>query len=235
MGQVRGPRITLSNSPADYQNKYPVELHFSPMGLLSLISHSAEEKTTNYFQIRSFKCRERERLRKGKKTLALRFALALDLYNIERRKKKKRKKQKMPTSFSLSRSSGSSRLQVGAVSSQRQRSLSARKPPEPLRRAVADCLSSASSSSSLPASSLHGNPSIAASEAARTLRVSNSCDSHPFLYMWGFYLVRSRSALNFSSGSGVLVIFTRAGVENGYFSFLNCWILNLVLRPFHFI
>ncbi|KAF5196349.1 Integrin alpha-3 [Thalictrum thalictroides] len=74
----------------------------------------------------------------------------------------------MSSSFSPSSSSpGSSRLQqqqqFGGVS-QRLRSSSLRKPPEPLRRAVADCLASSSSSS------LHGNPSTVASEAAKTLR-----------------------------------------------------------------
>ncbi|KAG9445143.1 hypothetical protein H6P81_016483 [Aristolochia fimbriata] len=63
-------------------------------------------------------------------------------------------------SFSPSRSPGYSRLQFGAVS-QRSRSSSGRKPPEPLRRAVADCLSS---------SLHHSNPSTVSSEAARTLR-----------------------------------------------------------------
>ncbi|CAN6472476.1 unnamed protein product [Victoria cruziana] len=56
---------------------------------------------------------------------------------------------------SSGRSSGSSRFQ-----SQRHRSAQARKPPEPLRRAVADCLSS----------SHHFTQSAVASEAARTLR-----------------------------------------------------------------
>ncbi|XP_058109747.1 uncharacterized protein LOC131252965 isoform X2 [Magnolia sinica] len=75
----------------------------------------------------------------------------------------------MSRSFnSPSRSPGNSRLQhVGAVS-QRQRSTAVKKTPEPLRRAVADCLSSASSL--LLPSSHHGNPSVAASEAARKLR-----------------------------------------------------------------
>lgn len=68
----------------------------------------------------------------------------------------------MSTSFSSSRSPGSARLQLGAVS--RLRSSSLRKPPEPLRRAVADCLSVAASAA------LHGTPSAAASEASRTLR-----------------------------------------------------------------
>ncbi|XP_068669008.1 uncharacterized protein [Aristolochia californica] len=62
--------------------------------------------------------------------------------------------------FSPSRSPAYSRLQVGAIS-QRHRSLFGRKPPEPLRRAVADCLSS---------SLHHSNPSTVSSEAARTLR-----------------------------------------------------------------
>ncbi|KAA8539438.1 hypothetical protein F0562_026130 [Nyssa sinensis] len=67
----------------------------------------------------------------------------------------------MSTSFSSSRSPASSRILLGAPS--RLRSSSLKKPPEPLRRAVADCLSSSSPS-------LHGSPSLAASEASRTLR-----------------------------------------------------------------
>ncbi|XP_043701219.1 uncharacterized protein LOC122651756 isoform X2 [Telopea speciosissima] len=69
----------------------------------------------------------------------------------------------MSTSFSPSRSpgGGSARFQFGGAS-QRLKSLSLKKPPEPLRRAVADCLS--------PSSSHHGNLSPVASEAARTLR-----------------------------------------------------------------
>ncbi|KAL8166811.1 hypothetical protein V2J09_008310 [Rumex salicifolius] len=77
---------------------------------------------------------------------------------------------------SPSRSPGSARQQLGAVS--RLRSSSQRKPPEPLRRAVADCLSSSSSSSSPSSYSSvsalpghhHGTPSVLASEASRTLR-----------------------------------------------------------------
>ncbi|KAF6169427.1 hypothetical protein GIB67_021430 [Kingdonia uniflora] len=69
----------------------------------------------------------------------------------------------MSRSFSPSRIHGSARLQFGGGVSQRLRSSSFKKPPEPLRRAVADCLSSSSSSH-------HGNPTIVASEAARTLR-----------------------------------------------------------------
>ncbi|PON56574.1 hypothetical protein PanWU01x14_179870 [Parasponia andersonii] len=81
----------------------------------------------------------------------------------------------MSSSFSPSWSpgngGGSSRFQVlggiGGVS--RLRSSSHKKPPEPLRRAVADCLSSSSSSAS---SSHHGSPSftVLLSEASRTLR-----------------------------------------------------------------
>uniref|UniRef100_A0A1D1YJE2 SANT domain-containing protein 2 n=1 Tax=Anthurium amnicola TaxID=1678845 RepID=A0A1D1YJE2_9ARAE len=70
-------------------------------------------------------------------------------------------------SYSPSRGSPArSRLYVGVGPPQRlqQRSLSsAKKPPEPLRRAVADCLSS-------PALNVHGNPSSLTSEAARILR-----------------------------------------------------------------
>ncbi|KAL9226090.1 hypothetical protein vseg_001940 [Gypsophila vaccaria] len=66
------------------------------------------------------------------------------------------------------------RLQLGAVS--RLRSSSLKKPPEPLRRAVADSLSSSASSStfsSISALSSHhlaSSPSVHASEASRTLR-----------------------------------------------------------------
>ncbi|KAK4367299.1 hypothetical protein RND71_015179 [Anisodus tanguticus] len=71
--------------------------------------------------------------------------------------------------YSPSRSPASSRLPLGGGVSgvSRFRSSSLKKPPEPLRRAVADCLSS-SSSSSAPAH--HGIPSATASEASRTLR-----------------------------------------------------------------
>ncbi|XP_057475378.1 uncharacterized protein LOC130763459 isoform X2 [Actinidia eriantha] len=67
----------------------------------------------------------------------------------------------MSTSFSPSRSPASARLQLGGAS--RLRSSSLKKPPEPLRRAVADCLSSS-------APSLHGSPSAIASEPSRILR-----------------------------------------------------------------
>ncbi|KAJ4969973.1 hypothetical protein NE237_003072 [Protea cynaroides] len=69
-------------------------------------------------------------------------------------------------SFSPSRSPGSARFQFGAGPLQRLKSSPLKKPPEPLRRAVADCLSSSTSSSA----SLHGNFSPVVSEAARTLR-----------------------------------------------------------------
>lgn len=78
----------------------------------------------------------------------------------------------MSSTFSPSRSPGSSRLQqLGPVSGvSRLRSSSLKKPPEPLRRAVADCLSSSA------ANSHHGGPSasVLVAEASRTLRVSNS-------------------------------------------------------------
>lgn len=54
------------------------------------------------------------------------------------------------------------RLQLGAGGASRLRSSSLKKPPEPLRRAVADCLSP---------SSHHGSPAAVASDASRTLRV----------------------------------------------------------------
>ncbi|KAI9083405.1 hypothetical protein K1719_034619 [Acacia pycnantha] len=73
----------------------------------------------------------------------------------------------MSSTFSPSRSPGSARIQligVGGVS--RLRSSSLKKVPEPLRRAVADCLSS-----SLATSNHGGSPfSTVVNEAARTLR-----------------------------------------------------------------
>ncbi|KAG5599413.1 hypothetical protein H5410_030783 [Solanum commersonii] len=79
----------------------------------------------------------------------------------------------MSTIYSPSRTPASSRLPLGGAvagggggvsGASRLRSSSLKKPPEPLRRAVADCLSSSSS----PAH--HGTPSATASEASRTLR-----------------------------------------------------------------
>ncbi|KGN50551.1 uncharacterized protein LOC101205603 isoform X2 [Cucumis sativus] len=74
----------------------------------------------------------------------------------------------MSSTFSPSRSPGSSRLQqLGPVSGvSRLRSSSLKKPPEPLRRAVTDCLSSSA------ANSHHGGPSasVLVAEASRTLR-----------------------------------------------------------------
>ncbi|XP_057788947.1 uncharacterized protein LOC131005863 isoform X1 [Salvia miltiorrhiza] len=52
----------------------------------------------------------------------------------------------MSTSFSPSRAPAISRMQLGAASMSRLRSSSIKKPPEPLRRAVADCLSAAAPS-----------------------------------------------------------------------------------------
>uniref|UniRef100_A0A2N9JBW8 Uncharacterized protein n=1 Tax=Fagus sylvatica TaxID=28930 RepID=A0A2N9JBW8_FAGSY len=92
----------------------------------------------------------------------------------------------MSSSFSPSRSPGSSRLQLGGAGGvSRLRSSSLKKPPEPLRRAVADCLSSSCSSSSSSllslsssspfsssaATSHHAGPSaVVVSEASRTLK-----------------------------------------------------------------
>ncbi|KAE8670729.1 hypothetical protein F3Y22_tig00112114pilonHSYRG00215 [Hibiscus syriacus] len=84
----------------------------------------------------------------------------------------------MATVFSPGRSPGSSRIQLGTASGvSRLRSPSLKKPPEPLRRAVADCLSSSSSSSSsLPAagpggvSSYHHGSPLFLTEASRILR-----------------------------------------------------------------
>ncbi|KAL9291156.1 hypothetical protein AtNW77_Chr3g0168421 [Arabidopsis thaliana] len=75
----------------------------------------------------------------------------------------------MSSTYSPGQSPGSSRLlQLGAAgSASRLRSSSSKKPPEPLRRAVADCLSS----SPPPVNSHHGAiPSMAPSEALRNLR-----------------------------------------------------------------
>ncbi|KAJ6767991.1 CONDITIONAL LOSS-OF-GROWTH 1 [Salix koriyanagi] len=72
----------------------------------------------------------------------------------------------MSSTFSSSRNSpGSSRLQlqIGAVS--RLRSSSLKKPPEPLRRAVADCLSS----SATVATSHHAISPVTSTDASRTL------------------------------------------------------------------
>ncbi|MFQ6646940.1 hypothetical protein Gotur_019419 [Gossypium turneri] len=87
----------------------------------------------------------------------------------------------MTTIFSPGRSPGSSRLQLGTASGvSRLRSSSLKKPPEPLRRSVADCLSSSSSSSFSPAagagglSSYHHGSQLVLNEASRTLRVRYS-------------------------------------------------------------
>ncbi|RZR83515.1 hypothetical protein BHM03_00010129, partial [Ensete ventricosum] len=68
-------------------------------------------------------------------------------------------------SYSPSRSSASTRLFGVPPRRPAPQTSAVKKPPEPLRRAVADCLSPA-------APHLHGNPSTLASEAARILRVS---------------------------------------------------------------
>ncbi|KAL3655884.1 hypothetical protein CASFOL_000280 [Castilleja foliolosa] len=52
----------------------------------------------------------------------------------------------MSTSYSPSRTPAISRMQLGCATSSRLRSSSMKKPPEPLRRAVADCLSAAAPS-----------------------------------------------------------------------------------------
>ncbi|XP_050209025.1 uncharacterized protein LOC126659737 [Mercurialis annua] len=79
----------------------------------------------------------------------------------------------MSSTFSSSRNSpGSSRLQlhsaVGGAS--RLRSSSLRKPPEPLRRAIADCLSSSSATTAAVAGSHASSSSASVTEASRTLR-----------------------------------------------------------------
>ncbi|XP_052485570.1 uncharacterized protein LOC105779909 [Gossypium raimondii] len=78
----------------------------------------------------------------------------------------------MATTFSPGRSPGGSRLQLGAGSGvSRLRSSSLKKPPEPLRRAVADCLSSSSPAAVAGGVSSHhqGGP-LVFTEASRTLR-----------------------------------------------------------------
>ncbi|CAN0837298.1 hypothetical protein LINGRAHAP2_LOCUS1766 [Linum grandiflorum] len=84
------------------------------------------------------------------------------------------------SAFSPSRGSPvSSRLQreqhFVLIGSNRLRSSSLRKPPEPLRRAIADCLSSSASASASSVGGAvtvlhHGSPSVALNEASRTLR-----------------------------------------------------------------
>ncbi|KAG8645066.1 hypothetical protein MANES_10G033000v8 [Manihot esculenta] len=79
----------------------------------------------------------------------------------------------MSSTFSPSRNShGSSRFplyQLSAYgSASRLRSSSIKKPPEPLRHAIADCLSSAAAAA--VSTSHHGNPSVSVTEASRTLR-----------------------------------------------------------------
>ncbi|CAK9156092.1 unnamed protein product, partial [Ilex paraguariensis] len=70
----------------------------------------------------------------------------------------------MSTSYSPSRSPASSRFLLGGVgAASRLRSSSLKKQPEPLRRAVADCLSSSTTSQ-------HSTSSALASEPSRTLR-----------------------------------------------------------------
>ncbi|GKV28476.1 hypothetical protein SLEP1_g37526 [Rubroshorea leprosula] len=66
---------------------------------------------------------------------------------------------------------GSSRLQLAVSGMSRLRSSSLKKPPEPLRRAVADCLSSSLTSGL--SSFHHGSYSMLLSDASRTLRVRN--------------------------------------------------------------
>ncbi|RAL36992.1 hypothetical protein DM860_003914 [Cuscuta australis] len=72
----------------------------------------------------------------------------------------------MAANYSTSRSPGSSKFQLGGGSvslASRLRSSSSKKPPEPLRRAVADCLSAS-------APTAHHGTSSASSESSRTLR-----------------------------------------------------------------
>lgn len=79
----------------------------------------------------------------------------------------------MSSSFSPSWSPGagaSFRFQLGGVGGvSRLRSSSHKKPPEPLRRAVADCLSSSAASSHYGAAA--ASSTVLLSEASRTLRV----------------------------------------------------------------
>ncbi|KAL1079991.1 hypothetical protein V6Z11_D10G259700 [Gossypium hirsutum] len=82
----------------------------------------------------------------------------------------------MTTIFSPGRGPGSSRLQLGTASGVSRLRSSSLKKPEPLRRSVADCLSSSSSSSFSPAagagglSSYHHGSQLVLNEASRTLR-----------------------------------------------------------------
>ncbi|CAN4097716.1 unnamed protein product [Withania somnifera] len=89
----------------------------------------------------------------------------------------------MSTIYSPSRSPANSRLPLGGGGASRLRSSSLKKPPEPLRRAVADCLSSS------PAH--HGTPSPTASEASRTLRVrlGSSSISYKIAFMLLAYIL----------------------------------------------
>ncbi|KAJ4979136.1 hypothetical protein NE237_009916 [Protea cynaroides] len=80
---------------------------------------------------------------------------------MQREDKHRKTERGMATNFSPSRGPGSARFQL-AGAPQRLRSSSLKKPPEPLRRAVADCLSSSSSN--------HVNLTPVASEAGKTLR-----------------------------------------------------------------
>ncbi|KAA0050316.1 Integrin alpha-3 [Cucumis melo var. makuwa] len=108
----------------------------------------------------------------------------------------------MSSTFSPSRSPGSSRLQqLGPVSGvSRLRSSSLKKPPEPLRRAVTDCLSSSA------ANSHHGGPSasVLVAEASRTLRLSHS---HSKLLHLDFRLVNQLASVVANSPSGMVVLF----------------------------
>ncbi|XP_071723412.1 uncharacterized protein [Rutidosis leptorrhynchoides] len=77
------------------------------------------------------------------------------------------------SSYVPGRTPGSSRLGAGIGGiggASRLRSSSLKKTPEPLRRAVADCLSSASASASSTSSLHHGVHAAVSSEASRTLR-----------------------------------------------------------------
>ena len=105
--------------------------------------------------------------------------------------------------YSPSRSPSSSRL-YGPTASQRQRSLpSAKKPPEPLRRAVADSLSA--SSSNLQASS-----SAPSTEASRTLRVRSCFGSVAVIFEFGqIVLYLGVKTLNLASNGFVCLHLAR--------------------------
>ncbi|KAJ0790827.1 hypothetical protein HanLR1_Chr00c3391g0878071 [Helianthus annuus] len=115
----------------------------------------------------------------------------------------------MSTSFNSNPRSPatSSRLQLGGVGgvSRAIRSSSSKKPPEPLRRAIADCLSSS-------LISVHGSSSAVISEASRTLRVEQiggvrvrytalNCGNRLVCCEFGMILIDRENAMGLKSTS----------------------------------